>query len=434
MKVELRKESPSRAVLEIELPPEEVARGVDRALARLNQRVEIPGFRRGKAPKVLLQRYVGREAVYEEAVKELVPDAYTSAVDQAGVKPIARPQINVDTVEEGKPLRFVATVDLVPEISLGDYRAIRIQQERPEVTDADVDTAVEDLRRRHAHLAPVGGRAAERGDFVLMKVVEVTGEHDRLGVGKDYLVEIGGAAYPQALEEALVGVGPGARHTVTLGPEAGVTVEVVDVKRRELPEVTDEFAKNAASAGSVQELRDTMRERMTGEVTARAQQAHEQQVVDALLDGAAIEVPASLVEHELQHLAGDLAETLQRRGVTLQRYLEATEKTEGQLLDELRPGAERRVRTQLAIEEIARLEGLQPTGEEIDREVENVARRLQQDLPRVREWLAQLGRYDALVGALRRQKALDFLVKIARGDPSISTQGHPEPSREGDVA
>jgi trigger factor len=173
---------------------------------------------------------------------------------------------------------------------------------------------------------------------------------------------------------------------------------------------------------------------MTGEETARAQQAHEQQVVDALLDGAVIEVPASLVEHELQHLAGDLAETLQRRGVTLQRYLEATKKTEEQLLDELRPGAERRVRTQLAIEEIARLEDLQPTGEEIDREVENVARRLQQDLPRVREWLAQQGRYDALVGALRRQKALDFLVKIARGDPSISTQGHPEPSREGDVA
>lgn len=417
MKVEVRKEPASRVVLEVELPPEDVQKGVDQALDRLNRRVTIPGFRRGRAPKVLLQRYVGKEAVYEEAVNFLVPDAYANAVDQAGVRPITRPQIQVDAIEDGKPLRFVATVDLVPEVSLGDYRAIRVPPEPAAVTDADVDAAIEDLRRRHAQLVPLGERPAAAGDFVLVRTAEASGDQVRFLPGKEYLIELGAGIYPEEVEQALAGVTAGERTTVTtLDPASTVTFQVTDLKRKELPDLTDEFAKTAAKATSVQELRDVMRARMQQEVEARANEAHEAKVVDALLQSATIDVPASLVDHELQHLVTDLAESLSRRGLTMQRYLEATEKTEQQLLDELRPAADRRVRTQLAVDEFSRAERVEPTQEEIDREVENVARRLQLDDTRVREWLDQQGRYDTLVTALRRQQALARLVAIARGD------------------
>ncbi|MBI2247248.1 MAG: trigger factor [Armatimonadetes bacterium] len=417
MKVEVRKEPASRVVLEVELPPEDVQKGVDQALDRLNRRVTIPGFRRGRAPKVLLQRYVGKEAVYEEAVNFLVPDAYANAVDQAGVRPITRPQIQVDAIEDGKPLRFVATVDLVPEVSLGDYRAIRVPPEPAAVTDADVDAAIEDLRRRHAQLVPLGERPAAAGDFVLVRTAEASGDQVRFLPGKEYLIELGAGIYPEEVEQALAGVTAGERTTVTtLDPASTVTFQVTDLKRKELPDLTDEFAKTAAKATSVQELRDVMRARMQQEVEARANEAHEAKVVDALLQSATIDVPASLVDHELQHLVTDLAESLSRRGLTMQRYLEATEKTEKQLLDELRPAADRRVRTQLAVDEFSRAERVEPTQEEIDREVENVARRLQLDDTRVREWLDQQGRYDTLVTALRRQQALARLVAIARGD------------------
>lgn len=417
MKVEVRKEPASRVVLEVELPPEDVQKGVDQALDRLNRRVTIPGFRRGRAPKVLLQRYVGKEAVYEEAVNFLVPDAYANAVDQAGVRPITRPQIQVDAIEDGKPLRFVATVDLVPEVSLGDYRAIRVPPEPAAVTDADVDAAIEDLRRRHAQLVPLGERPAAAGDFVLVRTAEASGDQVRFLPGKEYLIELGAGIYPEEVEQALAGVTAGERKTVTtLDPASTVTFQVTDLKRKELPDLTDEFAKTAAKATSVQELRDVMRARMQQEVEARANEAHEAKVVDALLQSATIDVPASLVDHELQHLVTDLAESLSRRGLTMQRYLEATEKTEQQLLDELRPAADRRVRTQLAVDEFSRAERVEPTQEEIDREVENVARRLQLDDTRVREWLDQQGRYDTLVTALRRQQALARLVAIARGD------------------
>lgn len=416
MKVDVRKEAPSRAVLAVELPPETVTQGVDQALARLNQRVEIPGFRRGKAPKTLLERYVGRDTVFEETLKVLVPDAYTQAVQQSGVRPIAQPDIHVDPLEEGKPLRFVATVDLIPEVTLGDHKAIRIQPAEAAVTDADVDAAIEDLRARHGHLEGGTERPAERGDYVLIKVVETTGVPDRFAAGKEYLVEVGGGAYPAELEEAVSGAAAGGRGSVTLAGGAVVTYEVLDVKRRALPEVTDEFARTAAGVETVAALRDTVRGRMEGEAKDRARQQDEQAAVDALLGTARIDLPGSLVDHEVHHLITDLTDSLSRRGLTLERYLGAQERTEAQLRDELRPSAEKRLRTQLALDEIARAEGLDPAVEEIDREVENVARGLQQDLARVREWLQQTGRLDALKAALRRQKALRYLVAAARGE------------------
>ncbi len=417
MKVEVRKEAPSRAVLEVELAPEDLGRGLDRAFSKLNQQVNVPGFRRGKAPRALLERVVGKEALYEEAVKLLVPDAYSQAVDQTGVQPIARPQIDVKPVEEGKPLRFVATVDLIPEVRLGEYRAVRVPVQEARVGDADVDSAIGDLRSRHARLTPRAEEPAAPGDFALIKTTDVQGSLERLLPGKEYLVEVGGGTFPAELEGALVGATAGTSKTVTIGSTgAAVTFDIVDIKRKELPEVTDDFAKQAAGVASVEALRETLRRRLESEVATRTQRDYQQQVIEALLGAATIELPASIVEHEVEHLLADLAESLERRGMTLTRYLEAAAKTEAQLADELRPTAERRLRTQLALEEVATREALAPSQEEIDREVEKVADSLQQDLPRVREWLARDGRLDSLVGTLRRQKALAYLVTSARGE------------------
>ncbi|MDQ7843040.1 MAG: trigger factor [Armatimonadota bacterium] len=415
MKVDVRREPGSRAVLEVEIPVDVVAQGVEAALRRLNQRVEIPGFRRGKAPRTLLERYVGRDTVLEEAVKTLVPDAYARAVDQVGVTPITRPEIKVETLEEGKPLRFVATVDLMPEVRLGDYRRLRLPFTPPQVTDEDVDAAIADLRARHGHLVSAPGAAAARGDFILVRVTELSGPVERFARGKEYLIEIGGGAYPAEAEEALVGAAAGETRTIRVG-EQTVTVEVLDVKRRELPEVTDAFARSAGGVASVAALRESLRTRLEREAAERARTEYEQRILEALLASAEIDLPESMVEHEVEHMVADLAETLQRRGLTLQRYYAATGKTEDGLRQEFRPAAERRLRLQLAVEEVARAEGLSPTQEEIDREVENVARGLQQDPARVREWLVQTGRYDSLTGALRRRKALEYLVGLARGE------------------
>lgn len=415
MKVEVRREPGSRAILEVELPVETVSEGMEAALRRLNQRVDIPGFRRGKAPRALLERYVGRDAVLEETVQALVPDAYARAIDQAGITPIARPEIKVDQLDEGKPLRFVATVDLMPEVRLGDYRAIRIPYTDPQVTDADIDAAIEDLRSRHGHLISMGNSAAGHGDFVLVKVAALSGPVDRFVRGKEYLIEVDGGAHPAEVEQALEGATAGSRRDVLLGDQT-VTFEVQDVKRRELPEVTDEFARAAGGVESVAALRESLRARLEREAAEAARADYEQQVLEALLQRAEIDLPESMIDHEVEHMVAELGETLQRRGLSLERYYAATQKDEAKLREEFRPQADRRLRAQLAIEEVARAEQLSPSQEEIDREVENVARRLQQDPARVREWLVQTERYDSLTGSLRRQKALAYQVALARGE------------------
>lgn len=413
MKVDVRREPGSKAVLEVEIPVETVSAGFDRALRKLNNRVVVPGFRRGKAPRTILERHIGREAIVEEAVNQLVPAAYTKALDQTGVRPIARPQIQVADLEEGKPLRFTAMVDLVPEVRLGDYRAIRVPYKIPEVAETDVDAAVEDLRGRHGHLVPTD-KPAEQGDFVLVRATDLSGPVDRFIQGKEYLIEVGGGTHPAEVEAALVGSTVGARPTATLG-EQTVTFEVVDVKRRELPALDDELAKEL-KAQDMADLRRQQRGRLEQERSQSAREAYEEEVTSAVLEGTTIDLPASLVDHEVEHLLADLTEALQRRGLTFPRYLEGTGKDEAAVREEFRPSAERRLRTQLALDEVARAEGLEPSSEEIDGEIENVARRLQQDVPRVREWLAQTGRLSSLTGTLRRQKALAHLVSLARGE------------------
>src|SRR5439155_1219419 len=269
-------------------------------------------------------------------------------------------------------------------------------------------------------LETLGDQPAASGDYVLVRVTEISGAAGRFVPGKEYLVEVGGGTYPPELETGLLQAASGRRGTATLASGAAVTYEVVDVKRRRLPDLTNEFARTAAGVETVTVLRETLRERAHREAQQRAEQEDEQKAVDALLQRATIELPTSLVDHEVHHLIADLAESLGRRGITMERYLQVQEKTEEQLRAELRPAAEKRLRTQLALDELARLEDLQPTQEEMDREVENVARGLQQELARVREWLAQKGRWDMLRATLRRRKALAFWMQSAYGDPAAS--------------
>lgn len=417
MKVEVRREPQSRAVLEVELPPEDVSRAVETAGRRLAQRVAIPGFRRGKAPRGIVERYLGRDRLMDETVDLLINDGYARAVKEAGIAPIGQPEIDVRTeqVVEGAPLRFVATVDVAPEVDPGGYRSVRMPRDEPTVTDADVDRSIEDLRLRNATLASAGERAAAAGDFVLVQVLEAAPGLPRLASGKEVLIEIGSSVHPAALEEGLIGIRRGEQRTISLGNEGGETVvSAVDVKRRTLPELDEAFARHAG-ADSMDALRVRMRERAAGEAATRAAEAHETAVVSAVTELATVDLPRTLVAHEAEHLFADLIETLGRRGLTLESYLRAAEKTEEQVREDLSATAEGRLRTQLVLDEIARREGIAPSEEEITTEVEKLAQSLQQDVARVREWLDDERRRDALVRSLRRRKTIQFLVAFASG-------------------
>jgi trigger factor len=417
MKVEWRREPPSRAVLEVEVPAEEVAREVRASATRLARRVRVPGFRPGKAPRAVLERYVGRDELYGEAVEALVAGAYRQAVSDAGVRPVGQPEFEVPPLVEAQPLRFVARVDVSPEVEPGAYDEVRIPFEPPTVTDADVEGAIDELRRRRGRLVSVPEAKAATGDFALVRPTLVEGV-DRFQVGREVLVELGEGLFPVEFETVLRGAGAGDERSAAVGESGKVTATVVDVKRRELPPLDDAFAKAVADAASVDDLRAQVRERLTADATARAEEAHEERVLTTILDGATIELPASLIEHETDHLVEELGESLQRRGYTLARYLEGLGKDMAGLREELRLRAERRLRVRFLLEEIARREGLVPTQEEIAAEEEKVATELKQDLPRVREWLDAEGRREVMIAMLRRRKTVAALMARAKGTAS----------------
>lgn len=417
MKVEWRTEPGSRAVLEFEVPAEEVARAMDQAYQSLARRVRIPGFRPGKAPRPILERHVGTDAVKEEALRRLIPQRYREAVTQAGLIPLAEPSITVDEGPEGKGLRVTATVDVYPKVTLPDYRALRVTPESREVTEDEVDRALEDLRSRHGRLVSLpAGEPAQRGDFVLVRVTAAPAGLERLQTGRELLAEIGGGLLPPEVEEALEGARAGEDRTVAVG-EGDVTIRVEDVRRKDLPALDDAFARAVSDQPTLAALREQVRSRLVQERAAESARALRDRVVDTVLNHTQVDVPAVMVEHELEHMVEELRDRLRGRGLTLEAYLQTLDKDEATLRTELQPAAERRVRVRLLLDAVAAQEGLTVSEQEMAAEVENLAGELHQDVAKVQAWLAEGGRRDALRRNLLRNKALTFLVDVVSGSP-----------------
>ncbi len=415
MKVAVRTEPGSRAVLEIEVPEDVVARAMDRAYAALVRQVNVPGFRRGKAPRAILERHVGTEAIREEALRRLIPEQYSEAVTQSGISPIASPSVDIQEAEDGKGLRLTATVDVYPEVTVPDYRTLHVDREAHPVTDEDVDRAFDDLRARQGRLVTVA-EPAQRGDFVLVTVVAAPAGLERMQAGKELLVEVGGGLLPAEVEAALEGACAGEERTAPVASgEGDVTVRVTDVRRKELPPLDDEFARKVSDQTTLAALRDGVRAQISREREERELSALQDRVVDAVLAQTTMELPESLVEHEIEHVLEDVSGRLQSRGMTLEAYLRSVNKDEAAFRAEVRPRAERRVRVRVLLEAVTEREGLTASEEEMADEVKKLAAELQQDVPNVEKWLDEGGRRDGMRAGLLRRKAVDTLVEAVAG-------------------
>jgi trigger factor len=421
----VRREPGSTAVLEIEIPEDRVARAVAQGLARVSQRARIPGFRPGKAPRAVVERYVGRDAVYEEALDRLLPEVYREAVQAAGIRPIGRPRFDETRIEEGKPLRLVARVEVEPEVRLGDYRTLRVPFEEPPVPDEEVDKTLEALRARYAQLLPKQGPAA-RGDFVLVRVLDAPEGEQRFARDRELLLEVGGQETPEELSQALEGRTTG-DEVEWAGKESGpVRVRVVDVRVRELPALDDAFAQTVSDRQTLEELRAELRARIHEQAQARARAEYEEQVLAAVVEASEVELPETLVHGEVHELLEDLVAELRRRGLTWERYLQLTGKTPEQVHDDFRPRAEARVRARLVLDAVARAEGLEPPEEEVAQAIQNLAEEAGRTEEEIRSLFERTGRMEALRASLRRRRAARFLVATA----SEGRIGGPEQPQE----
>jgi trigger factor len=383
MKVTTQRLPDSQVILEIEVDPDRVNQSIDQAFKRLAPRTRVPGFRPGKAPRPMIERYLGRSALLREALDHLVPEVFQEAVTEEGIEPIDSPDYEITSLE---PVAFKATVPVRPTVELGDYQSLRIERTAVEVSEDEVEENLQELRKRYAHWEPVE-RPSQYGDNVLADIVgtiEGDGEFVRQEEVEFTLQQDVPTAVPGLLE-AIVGIRPGEtrefdvavpadfRDEQMAGKTAHYTVTAHEVKEEKLPELSDEFARRVGEGfATLSLLRESVRTDLRKEAEAEAERTDQDRALDALVSQSTIEYPSILVEREVDHSLGDLNRPV-ASAQDLQRRLQWAGKSEDELRAEIRSEAEQKVRRSLALTEFAAAEQIEVTPDDIDAEIDRMA-------------------------------------------------------------
>ncbi|MEU1788320.1 trigger factor [Streptomyces sparsogenes] len=415
--------NPTRVRLTVEVPFEELKPSLDAAYKKINQQVTVPGFRKGKIPARVIDQRFGRGAVLEEAVNDALPKFYTDAVNEGELNPLGQPEVDITELKDNELLAFTAEVDVRPTIEIPDYSGIEVTVDSVEVTDEDIDKAVEQLRDRFATTSAVE-RAAAEGDVVTVDLeAKVEGEVLEDGVASGVNYTIGSGELLEGIDEAVTGLEAGGSATFTSelkggsakGKEAEVTVKVSEVKVRELPELDDDFAQLASEFDTLEELRADTRKRLErSKKFDQATQAQEK-VLDALLELVEVPIPEKLLEDEIQTRKHNLEHhQLGQMGLTLDSYLEMQEKTAEEFEAELKEQAEKGIKTQFVLDELVNKEKLSVGQEELTEHLMRRAASSGMSPDQFAQAVVEGGQVPMLVGEVARGKALAVVVEAAK--------------------
>jgi trigger factor len=435
--------------LTIEVPPDEFGKDLDRAYRKVAQQVKIPGFRKGKVPRQVIDAQIGRDAVLGEFLEDSVPTYYRDALRENDLAPIAQPDIDLQQLEEGKPLVFTATVEVRPRLRFedADYKGIEVDRPSTEVTDEDVDAMVDSLRERFAELEPVA-RPARSGDYVVADVrASVHGQEVADATRQDYLYEVGSGEFGPKLDAELEGKRAGEilkvndvlseRFGDDAGREVSLQVLVKDVKAKKLPAADDEFAKTASEFDTLHELRSKLAEQIAESKDRAADGVIRDAVLQAVIERTNVDLPESLVDEETEHRVLHARERAERAGVTLDQLLASQGFDELRFRADARQHAERAIVADLVLEAVARAEEIQVTPDELAREIAGVAAALGREPKEVAKTLERNGQIASLAGDIIRSKALDILVehaniRLKEGAVPSDASNEPSPGSEQD--
>jgi trigger factor len=416
-------------VLEIEVPSDEVDRHFATAYRHVAERTRVPGFRPGKAPRNVIDRFVGRGSVLAEAIDHLVSEAYDKALGQTDVTPIDQPEVDIDpaSLAEGKPITFTATVPVRPEVELGAYTDYAFALEKPQVADEQVEQVIGEVREQQATLRPIDGRGAQDGDVASVKFTGTIGGEPFEGGSADRLpLVIGENRMIPGWEEHLVGLEIGGTKSFDItfpddyrvedlrGKQAHFEVELLDLREKVLPDVTDEFAKSVGDVETLEELRAEIRDAMVKRADAEARHTFGDRIIDYAVSNAKVELPEVMVANEIEIMSDELRTRLAQQRIGMEQYLALAKQTPEELSTELREPASRRVKTLLVLSAIAEKEGVDASDAEIDAEIAEQLARYDDD-PKLRDYLTSPRGRSYLRMTLRNRTLVDTLIERALG-------------------
>jgi len=422
--------SPTRVRLAIEVPFVELEPSLKKAYREIGQQVQVPGFRRGKVPAVVIDQRVGRGTVLNEAVQEAIPQNILAAVREHDLKTLGRPEVEITEFTDGDSLNFTAEVDVRPELTLPDLSTVEVTVDELKIDDSEIDEQVQSLRERFATLKTVD-RAAGEGDFVQIDLnATVDGEEVPGGSASNLSHEVGSKQLLPGLDEAVVGLAAGASTTFTTqlvggdhaGRDAEVSVTVRTVKEKELPELDDEFAELASEFDTMAELRDDVRERVTRGKRVEQIYAARDKALEQIVEAADVPAPEGVVREEVESRKTAMVDQLERIGASMEEYLAAEEKTEEQIDTELNEAAVQGVKIQLLLDTVADAEDVQVSDDEFGHEIVHRAQRAGVAPQQFYDQLVRSGAAGAVYGDVRRGKALASImdritIRDAAGEP-----------------
>jgi len=423
MKVSAERIDNHKVQLEIEVPQPEVAKAVDKAYQKLANKVNIPGFRKGKVPRKILEARIGKEALLDEAFEIMAGPAYSKALQEQDIDPVTRPEIEVVTLQEDQPLVFKATVIAKPEVTLGEYKNLSVEQPSAEVTDEEVEKNLESQQVRHAKMVVAEDAALQNGDFAIIDFAGfIDGQPFKGGEAAGYPLEVGSGSFIPGFEDQLLGAKAGEAREVAVtfpedyfvpelaGKEANFKVKVNDVKRKELPALDDDFAKETSEFTTLEELKADIKNKLEQAAKQKADREYKNNIVKAAVDNASVDIPEVMVERRVDNMIEDFDVNLQNRGLSLDKYLEYAKTDLSAMRESYREAALQSVKTDLVLEAVAKAENLDVKPEELEREIAIMAHGYQRPVEEVRKVILEQGHVSSLAETVIRKKAAQVII------------------------
>jgi trigger factor len=422
MTVKWEKLEGNTGVLTVEVSAEKVNEGLTAAFNKVVKTVNVPGFRKGKMPRPMFEKRFGVESLYQDALDILLPEAYGSAIDETGIEPIDRPEIDIEQMEKGKELIFKATVQVKPEVTLGEYKGLEVEEVDTTVTDEDVAKELETLQNRQAELVVKEEGTAELGDTVVLDFEGfVDGEAFEGGKAENHSLELGSGSFIPGFEEQLVGVATGESKDVEVsfpeeyhaaelaGKPAVFKVTVHEIKGKELPALDDEFAKDVDDeVETLDALKEKIRTRLEDSKKHEAEHHVRDSLVEKAAENAQVEIPEVMVTSEVNRMLQEFEQRLQMQGMNLELYFQFSGQDENALREQMKEEAVNRVRVALTLEAIVKAENIEVTDEEVNAELEKMAGMYNMTVDNIKQ---ALGGLDGIKGDLQKQKAVEFLIE-----------------------
>ena len=411
--------------LVIEASAEEFEAGLNAAYNKNKNKISVPGFRKGKAPRKMIEQLYGSQIFFEDAANEIIPDAYADAAKESGLDIVSQPKVSIEQLEAGKPFIFAAEVAVRPEVELGEYKGVEVTKADAEVTDADVEEELKKVQDQNSRTVSVEDRAVKDGDMTVIDFEGfIDGEAFEGGKGENYPLTIGSHSFIDTFEEQMIGMNIGEEKELNVtfpedyhaenlkGKPATFKVTVKEIKEKQLPELDDDFAQDVSDFDTLAEYKDDLKKKIAERKESEAKAKKESEAIEKVVEAAKMDIPQAMIDTQVNRMLEDFAMRLQQQGLSVEQYFQYTGMTADKIMEEMKPEAVKRIKNSLVLEAVAKAENIEVSEEEFEAERQKMAERYKMEIEKIKEFM-QDAEAKQMKDDIAIQKAVELIVSSA---------------------